>query len=105
MFLKYGTSLFNLNRMHLRLDGQSLHLFDTDIQNPLTSLTFKSATIASFSFGRIIHGILNEWCCVDVTEKAIEELMEKVRLKGNSPVPKTPEPKAAFQKSHLINQL
>lgn len=93
MFLKHGSSLYNLNRMvHIRLDGRVLHLHDTDIQNPFISITFKNAAVASFSFGRIIHGMLNEWRCVDVTKKSIEELMEKVKLRGDSPAPKTPEP-------------
>lgn len=83
MFVKYGTYLFNARKVHFQLVKYRIELYDKTILSPMFSLQFRNAQTASFAYGRIIHGLLNNWGCVDVTQQAVIEILEKLEKKNS----------------------
>lgn len=77
MFVKHSNLLLNLSKVHVRLEDNFLKFFESFSLQPVHSIKFKDSKTASFAYGRIIHAVLLQWGAVDVTEKVIEELMEK----------------------------
>lgn len=81
MFVKYGTYLFNTGKLHFQLVKCRIELYDKTILSPMFSLEFRNAQTASFAYGRIIHGLLNNWGCVDITQQAVIGILEKLEKK------------------------
>lgn len=77
MFVKHSNYLLNLAKVHVRLEDNTLKFYEGLNTKPAHVIKFKSSQTASFAYGRIIHGILLHWGSVDVTEHAIERLMDK----------------------------
>ena len=77
MYVKYTTTLINLASVHIKFEGNAL-IFSrsTRFLHPIVA-HFDDEKIASFAYGRIIHGILLGWFCVDISPIAITKLMEK----------------------------
>lgn len=85
MYVKYTTTLINLASVHVKLNGHELMFSrSTRFVNPIIA-HFEDEKMAAFAYGRIIHGILLGWFCVDITPSAIGKLMEKSLLHDSLP--------------------
>jgi hypothetical protein len=75
MFIKFNGSLYNADVFScFKVVRNELLCYIPASNKPLCSMHYASPEFASFAFGRIIHGMLGKWGCVDVTEEAIEHL-------------------------------
>ena len=80
MFVKHSNLMINLLKLHVKLEDEYLRFYENLLGKPVHVIKFKDKQTASFAYGRIIHAVLLHWGAVDVTEHAINELMEKKLL-------------------------
>lgn len=80
MFVKHSNLMINLLKLHVKLEDEYLRFYENFLGKPVYVIKFKDKQTASFAYGRIIHAVLLHWGAVDVTEHAINELMEKKLL-------------------------
>lgn len=79
MFLRYHNLLINLSSLHIELNDNLILLYDGTRRGIVYTLSFSSPSVASFAFGRITHGMLKGWGCVDVTGWKIAGVMNDVQ--------------------------
>lgn len=86
MFIKYNEKLINLLLLHVSLREDSLLFHEEPFRSVAFSFKYRDAATASFAYGRIIHGILCKWGCVDVSPKSIAEIRERSESKQEEKV-------------------
>lgn len=77
MFVKNANLMLNLNKVHVKLEYNTLKFYENIKAKPVHTITYQNERLANFAYGRIIHAILLHWGAVEVTEHTIQELMDK----------------------------
>jgi hypothetical protein len=77
MFIKFGGSLYNTGCLScIRVKFSDVQLMVPSSKAPLCTLHYSSSELAAYAYGRIIHGFLGKWGCVDASEDVIAKLLE-----------------------------
>jgi hypothetical protein len=76
MFIKCNGSLLNANLFSLiRVSRNEIQMFLPSSKNPIITLRYATNELAAYAYGRIIHGLLGKWGCVDASEDVIARLL------------------------------
>lgn len=76
MFIKFNGLLFNASMLSLiKVNRNEIMLFLPASTKPVCALRYASCELAAYAYGRIIHGLLGKWGCVDASEDAVARLL------------------------------
>jgi hypothetical protein len=78
MFIKCNGSLYNADVFsRIQLNQRELVMFVPTSTKALCVVKYSTPELAAYAYGRIIHGLLGKWGCVDASEDVIAGLLAK----------------------------